>query len=272
MTVATENAAAAQMEKSAMTRKTWFTLYHAFALSLALHSAVVLPMVAHQFFAFRKEPQLLVIDFNDDATDEHQVEEKIREETKAQDQQQEKEADKPKEMPKPKEEQPVDEKQEPQQEIETEDADRSQPPPPQAEKEKVEEKPIEKTETAASDTNPSPGTENKKGEEQQQNAQHLKTLDRTQTQAYNILLQKKIRSHLVYPEGARRSGLQGFPKVAFTILTGGQLRPDSLKLVKSSGQPKLDAAALEAIRASAPFDPPPKDFSIVMDVDFFNKH
>jgi hypothetical protein len=43
------------------------------------------------------------------------------------------------------------------------------------------------------------------------------------------------------------------------------------QIVDSSGQPKLDAAALKTIRDSAPFAPPPKELTISIAVDFARK-
>jgi protein TonB len=44
-----------------------------------------------------------------------------------------------------------------------------------------------------------------------------------------------------------------------------------LKIVESSGQPKLDASALKTIRASAPFAPPPKEMTVAIAVAFGRK-
>jgi periplasmic protein TonB len=59
--------------------------------------------------------------------------------------------------------------------------------------------------------------------------------------------------------------------VAFTILKDGNIRPETLKIVESTGQPKLDANAMQTIRASAPFDPPPEPLTIAVIVDFERK-
>jgi protein TonB len=59
--------------------------------------------------------------------------------------------------------------------------------------------------------------------------------------------------------------------VSFTILASGQIRPETLKIVTSSGQPRLDGGALKTIRASVPFDPPPKEITIAIAVDFGRK-
>ncbi|MGX9428815.1 MULTISPECIES: TonB family protein [Bradyrhizobium] len=73
-----------------------------------------------------------------------------------------------------------------------------------------------------------------------------------------------MRAHLVNPGGGHASSAT----VTFFILSNGRIRPDSLKIVTNSGQSKVDASALQTIRASAPFDPPPKEMSITIVVDF----
>jgi protein TonB len=60
--------------------------------------------------------------------------------------------------------------------------------------------------------------------------------------------------------------------VSFTILPSGQIRPESVKIITSNGQPKLDASALKTIRASVPFDPPPKEMTVAIAVAFGRKH
>ncbi len=59
--------------------------------------------------------------------------------------------------------------------------------------------------------------------------------------------------------------------VAFTVLVSGQIRPGSLKIAESSGQAALDASALKTIRASAPFDPAPRELNLAITVDFARK-
>src|SRR5262249_52858368 len=91
---------------------------------------------------------------------------------------------------------------------------------------------------------------------------------------YVKLLSKKVKTKLVYPKEGRRAnerrkaGLLATATVAFTILSDGQIRPESLRIVISSGQAVLDTSALAAIRASVPFDPPPKVMTVAIPVDF----
>jgi protein TonB len=80
-----------------------------------------------------------------------------------------------------------------------------------------------------------------------------------------------VQAHLVYPDDGRRAGLQGTATVSFAVLRNGQIRPETLKIVTSSGQPRLDASALKTIRASIPFDPAPKEMTVAIAVDFGRK-
>jgi protein TonB len=66
--------------------------------------------------------------------------------------------------------------------------------------------------------------------------------------------------------------MQGAATVSFTLLANGQIRPDSLKIVESSSQPKLDASALETVRSSVPFESPPKEMTVAIAVVFGRKH
>jgi protein TonB len=81
---------------------------------------------------------------------------------------------------------------------------------------------------------------------------------------YGALVVKRAREHQVISNDVKRRGLQGVPLVSFVILTDGSIRPESLKIAKSSGQPLIDAGALETIRASVPFPPPPKETAITI--------
>ncbi|WP_034990551.1 TonB family protein [Beijerinckia mobilis] len=85
---------------------------------------------------------------------------------------------------------------------------------------------------------------------------------------YIRILGKEVRHHLIYPNAPRQSGHHTAATVAFTILPMGQIRPESLRIVKSSGEPSLDACALATIRASLPLPPPPRELPITMEVAF----
>lgn len=73
---------------------------------------------------------------------------------------------------------------------------------------------------------------------------------------YFDMLRLKIESHKEYPESARSRQIQGRVVVGFTIGSDGKL--SSVNVVKSSRHDSLDRAALQAVRQSAPFAPPPE--------------
>lgn len=62
-----------------------------------------------------------------------------------------------------------------------------------------------------------------------------------------------------YPRKAKRLGIQGTPKVEFTMNRQGQVL--ALKLLQSSGNQELDAEALAMIKRAQPLPEPPKNVS-----------
>ncbi|KAB2861189.1 MAG: energy transducer TonB [Bauldia sp.] len=218
-----------------------FTIYHAFTVSLALHSAVGLPFVLHGAPPPPEDQSTLVFELNGlvaDQQTELQTQRQTQGETKRA------EADRTK-------------SDEQQKRVEPDDDGASSARP---------------TKSRAAASAGSPGSESS-GVEQQQIAQTIKReeteIDRLE--AYIRLLSKKVQSRLVYPEEGRHAGLQGAATVSFAILRTGQIRPETLRIVESSGQPKLDASALKTVRSSAPFDPPPKEMTVAIAVAFGRK-
>jgi periplasmic protein TonB len=67
----------------------------------------------------------------------------------------------------------------------------------------------------------------------------------------------KLRRALRYPARARRERLRGEVQVSFTVGGGGSV--SDIRVVRSSGLPVLDQAALETVRRAAPFPPIPDD-------------
>ncbi len=67
-------------------------------------------------------------------------------------------------------------------------------------------------------------------------------------------LETWLADHKVYPESARRRGEQGDVTVRFTVQRSGQVT--DVTVVKSSGSPRLDAAAMAMLRGASvpPFD------------------
>ena len=73
-------------------------------------------------------------------------------------------------------------------------------------------------------------------------------------------VKRKIELQWDYPDIAIRKGQQGKLFVTFSINRDGTVK--SLKLVRGSGYPTLDNAALNAIRLAASFHPFPEEFEI----------
>lgn len=67
----------------------------------------------------------------------------------------------------------------------------------------------------------------------------------------------RLRRALRYPAEARRQRMRGEAHVQFTISAGGGV--GSVRVVKSSGFPVLDQAALETVRRAAPFPAIPSE-------------
>jgi len=135
--------------------------------------------------------------------------------------------------------------------------------------------PVVKTPPVAETKSANPGTNNVAGAEEKQNAQTIKAdpaAERDKLRDYVKELTKKVQANLVYPQDARQGHLTGTVRVSFTILSNGQIQPESLKVITSSGQPKLDAGALRTIRASVPFAQPPEQMTVAIAVGFGNKH
>jgi protein TonB len=236
-----------------------FTIYHGFAASLALHAAVALPFVLYALAPSPEEPPTLVVELQG-VVAENQSEEKVLQETKGEAKPDTPDVEKPAQAPPattaPPDDPPPDE---------TKDENEGMQPPP-----KAEANPL-----AAKAQSGNAGANNISGVEERQNAQTIKTereeeIDRLNR--YVKLLTKKVMVNLVYPDEGRQARLQGAATVSFTILPSGQIRPESVKIITSSGQPKLDASALKTVRASVPFDPPPKEMTIAIGVAFGRKH
>jgi protein TonB len=228
-----------------MTRRARFTLVHGFVVSLALHSAVAVPFVARRLVPRPDDPPVLVIDLQSIVEDE-QTERKVLEQVKGTT-----DPEKIVEKPKPIQDEPPEPPPEKQQDATEEPIVTVPSPPPQA-------------------ASPGKDKQNVVGTDQNQTARTVKTeqQDDDELSDYVKVLSKKVRDNLVFPANGRPASAV----VAFTILADGKLRPDSLKIAESSGQPRLDASALQTIRASAPFPRPPKELSVAIIVDFERKH
>lgn len=65
----------------------------------------------------------------------------------------------------------------------------------------------------------------------------------------------KLRRSLRYPAEAKRQKIRGEVHVAFTVSSGGGV--SGVRVVRSSGSPVLDRAALDTVQRAAPFPPIP---------------
>jgi protein TonB len=230
-------------------RRVVFTIYYAFAVSLALHAALSMPIAIYGVMP-QETAEPLVVELQGAVSDD-QADEKVLEQVKAAEKPPEPETEKAEAVAPP----PV----EPQPEQTVHDDGELPPPPPQTPPAPARAE--QKIATA--------DAKNVTGVEQQQEARRIQSL--TETQRINIYvraLSKRVQTHLIYPEEGRRTGLKGTATISFTILNTGHIRPESLKITESSGQPKLDESALKTIRASVPFAPPPREMTIAIAVDF----
>lgn len=73
--------------------------------------------------------------------------------------------------------------------------------------------------------------------------------------AYRASVLKAIESVRFYPNWARRRGIEGTVKIAFTVLTDGHLQ--SIQLIGRSGSKILDQAAVSALRKLEKLPPIP---------------
>ena len=85
---------------------------------------------------------------------------------------------------------------------------------------------------------------------------------------YMAKVTKQIQGQLVYPKEVKENGVGGVTTIAFTITPSGDIRDGSLRVRKSSGHAALDASAVKAARAAAPFEAPPFEIDIVVGVVF----
>ncbi len=255
------------MSESPVKKQLKFTIYHGFAASLLIHSAVALPFVVYSLeMEPEDEPEMLVVELQGIVADT-QIEQKVLRETKG---------ETAKEEPKPDESKPT-----PPKEVKAQAADdqpkdmveNDQEPglPPPTPPEPTPTPPAPQAETTPPETEQktaSPGANNVQGAEQQQKAQTIKTDqdENERIKAYSRLISKKVRANLFdHPE--RKSAT-----VTFTILSNGQIRAESLKIVESSGFPNLDASALKTVRACLPFPPPPDgELPVKLFIDFGRK-
>lgn len=77
---------------------------------------------------------------------------------------------------------------------------------------------------------------------------------------------KHIQRKMIYPDEAKRQGIRGTARIAFTIGTSGQ--PSNIRIRQSSGSNLLDQAALNAVKRASPFPPPPASVNVSIPLVF----
>jgi periplasmic protein TonB len=248
----------AMASQRAIKRRERFVIACSFGVSLAMHAAVIIALTLHRSPAPQPPAPLVVFELQG-IVDERQIEQKPPpEETQGQ---QDAQAPEPAPAAAPQaassDERPT---------IDTvagEAAILPLPPPP-----KPAAPPRAETQQPPNQqSTPATGPRTIPTHDAPQNARTIKT-EKELIELYVRLLAKKIETNLVYPDEARGARLQGTATVSFTILASGDIRSDSLAIIASSGQSKLDESALRTVRASVPFDPPPKEITVSVGVTF----
>jgi len=77
-------------------------------------------------------------------------------------------------------------------------------------------------------------------------------------QNYLEMVRLKIERHKKYPDLARVRNIEGRVTIRFVITPDGAVR--QLEITRHSRNKDLDAAALRAVQAAAPFSKPPRRF------------
>lgn len=125
--------------------------------------------------------------------------------------------------------------------------------------EKPKEKAVEKPKKKAAEAKPE-----MKASKQPSNSAASAGGGSKAAQNYGGLISKKVRS-----TAKKRVGERGSAVVSFSVTDGGGL--GKVGIAKSSGSPVVDAAAMDHIRRSAPFPPPPagakRSFSLTIKVN-----
>lgn len=241
-----------------------FTFSHAMIISLALHGALVLPFVVPPAEP-PEDPSVLVVELMGIQAP-IQSEEKIQQQTKGEQASQQAQTATPPTPPDTQPEPPAPEQ--PREEV-SENGTREQAPPDQPEEKKQEAAQQQQPSTPAPASIANTGRADIEGLTEQQKAQTIAMDDVDEKEllrAYLKVLTKTVQENLVYPDAGRSQGLKGTASVAFTVQADGAVAPGTLRITTSSGQPKLDAAAMKTVEASAPFAAPPRSITIAISV------
>ncbi|MFG1400399.1 TonB family protein [Xanthobacter sediminis] len=243
-----------------------FTLAHGFALSLALHGAVLLPFTLTLEQESPPQPELLVLELHGIVADT-QNEQQVQQQARGSESQHARDAAEPQPAPEamqpPAPEQP--------ETPATPDGTQAAPLPSAAAPEQVMQQsaPTESA-TPATERAGDAGAANIVGSAEVRQAQSL-AIEQNQAERlrrYVQALTKKVQESLVYPAAGRHEGLKGTARVAFALGTDGTLQAGSLRIAESSGQSLLDENALKTVAASAPFGTPPRPISVTIAVTY----
>jgi len=72
---------------------------------------------------------------------------------------------------------------------------------------------------------------------------------------YLMNIRKKIEANKIYPDIARKMGIEGAAEIEFTLNQNGSLK--GIKILKTSGSKILDNAAINAVKSALPLPPIP---------------
>lgn len=244
-----------------------FTLGHGFALSLALHGALLLPFLAVPEAEPMDEAPLLVVELQG-LVSQTQNEQQVQQQTKGAPEQEAQDDARPEQKTQAAQAPTPDQPDKDVSETGTEAA-----PPPPAPEQKAEQAPSQESATPAEAQSGHPGAANVAGAQEQKQAQ---TLAQEQDEAerlrtYVKALTKKVQENLAYPDAGRKVGLKGTARVSVSLEADGSVRAGSLKIAEGSGQPILDASALKSVQNSAPFGVPPRPLTVTISVTYGRK-
>lgn len=86
--------------------------------------------------------------------------------------------------------------------------------------------------------------------------------------AYISMLAKLVNGHLIYPREAQKKRIEGISQVSFVVAESGAIRPNTLQIKRGSGNALLDASALKTIQSLAPFQRPPREMTVSLEIEF----